>query len=175
MREASVIFLRTEEKRQTSLAKWVDQPVAAPRRQPPTAAGHRTFDLTLITEHHVSMRRVTHTWHFVRQAVTSMLCQNLQLRRGISLQLFLSWTTSSIWGKWTRLRSLEFIAFKAKELVSGARCKFLRWNYPLLVSSYKGSTLTCRLRFSWNFQNFKIVAWKDTQAQKLLPECIFLP
>jgi len=90
MREASVIFLRTEEKRQTSLAKWVDQPVAAPRRQPPTAAGHRTFDLTLITEHHVSMRRVTHTWHFVRQAVTSMLCQNLQLRRGISLQLFLS-------------------------------------------------------------------------------------
>ena len=33
-------------------------------------------------------------------------------------------------------------------------------------------TLFCRLRFSWNFQNLKIVVWKDTQAQNLLPECI---
>jgi len=36
-------------------------------------------------------------------------------------------------------------------------------------------TLTCRLRFSWNFQDSKTVVWKDTQAQHLLPECIFLP
>ena len=37
----------------------------------------------------------------------------------------------------------------------------------------KGSTLTCRLRFSSNFQDGKIVVWKDTQAENLLPEYIF--
>jgi len=37
----------------------------------------------------------------------------------------------------------------------------------------KGSTLICRLRFSWNFQNIKIGSWKDSQAQSLLPEFIF--
>jgi len=38
--------------------------------------------------------------------------------------------------------------------------------------TYTGSTLTCRLRFSCNFQDLKIVLWKDSQAQNLLPECI---
>jgi len=40
-------------------------------------------------------------------------------------------------------------------------------------TTYKGSTLTCRLRFCWNFQDSKVVVGKDTQAQNLLPECIF--
>jgi len=39
--------------------------------------------------------------------------------------------------------------------------------------TYKGSTLTCRLRFSWKFQNFEIVVWNDTQPQNLQPKCIF--
>jgi len=33
--------------------------------------------------------------------------------------------------------------------------------------------LTCHLRFSWNFQDLKIVVWKDIPVQNLLPERIF--
>jgi len=41
-----------------------------------------------------------------------------------------------------------------------------------IYRTHKG-TLICRLRFSGIFQDFKIVVWKDTRAQNLLPECIF--
>ena len=51
--------------------------------------------------------------------------------------------------------------------------RVVHWYALYLVRAYKGSTLTCRLRFSWNFQNVTIDVWKNTQAQNLLQECIF--
>jgi len=50
----------------------------------------------------------------------------------------------------------------------GKYCPGRVWNCP-----FKESTLTCRLRFPWNFQSFKVVVWKDTELQNLLPRCIF--
>ena len=77
---------------------------------------------------------------------------------------------------WNRLRGTNN-CFQHRLLLAlslpNRNLKSLPQNHPGTYWAYKGRTWTCRLRFSWNFQDFKIVVWEGTPVQNLLPQSIF--